>query len=72
MSKLIRGDRGYVAHGVKCRFDNISERKANWYLIKSPLISPLTYYLLIIYGEKIRLQKSQDTAPYNSFCDFYF
>ena len=28
-----------MPYGVKCRFDNISERKANWYSIKSPLIN---------------------------------
>ena len=39
MLVLWRGDRGYMSHGVKCRFDNISERKANWHFIKSPIIN---------------------------------
>ena len=32
-------DRGYVSHGVKCRFNNICERKANRFFIKPPVIN---------------------------------
>ena len=28
-----------MAHGVKCLFDNISERKVNWCFVKLPLVS---------------------------------
>ena len=39
MCVVNRRDRGYMTHGVKCRSDNISERKENWYFIKSSLIN---------------------------------